>query len=549
MLTHKGIYLLGVGTVLLCNIMQVLVARSAGWVIDFFTNKPIPDFLNLGEQKKTFIWIFCFILLVRIILAVGRWGWRVTLARQTHVAARDLRMDLWDRVRFVPRDLLLTSLNKGYLINISTSEIGMARMLFGFILVGGIDLIFLGILTIGSMLLIDPVYTVIALMVYLPMPYLIKKLSDKEILLYEKAQDYLGEFNSLVAQSISTIRLQRISTASTFWTKRLLSYAESYRQKRLDAAKTSFRFIPLMGFFSILTYSVLFIFCLQRYFEGKMTIGDFLALQGLVFLLQDPLLEMGFVISDWKRAMTSLRRYLDVIYTPVEPIFNQREIPSFDESNASLLEIKNFSLKREDGSPLIDIDQLQIKAGDRIGITGEVGSGKSLFLDSLAGLRWNYSGELLYRGQTVRHIPRLFIGKKIGHVAQKAFLFATTIRENLTLDYHMEDDELWHYLDLAGVAEDIRLMPDKLDTPLGEWGINLSGGQKQRLTLARALARKPEVLLLDDALSAVDTQTEEKILRGFEANFKEMAILWVAHRRSTLRHCNQILEFGKNGAN
>jgi ATP-binding cassette subfamily B multidrug efflux pump len=449
-------------------------------------------------------------------------------------------------VRFVPRELLLTTLSKGYLINISTSEIGMARMLFGFILVGAFDLVFLGCLTITSMLLIDPVYTLIALMVYIPMPFLIKKLSDKELGYYEKAQDYLGEFNQVVAQAISTIRLQRVSTAGVFWTKRLFGFAQNYRNKRLDAAKTSFKFIPLMGFFTLLTYTVLFSFCLQRYFEGKMSIGDFLALQGLVFLLQDPLLEMGFVISDWKRGMTSLRRFLEVVQTPVEPVFNHRQLPQFTTVKEKLLEVRNFSLVREDGSPLVHLPQLNIKPGDRIGITGEVGSGKTLFLESLAGLRWNYQGVLLYKGQPVQEIPRAFLGKKIGHVAQKPFLFATSIRENVTLDYQLDDQELWHYLELAGIGEDIRQMPDGLDTPLGEWGINLSGGQKQRLTLARALARRPEILLLDDALSAVDTQTEERILRGFEENFKQTAILWVAHRRSTLRHCDQLLEFGKS---
>ncbi|MGZ3809028.1 MAG: ATP-binding cassette domain-containing protein, partial [Bacteriovorax sp.] len=106
----------------------------------------------------------------------------------------------------------------------------------------------------------------------------------------------------------------------------------------------------------------------------------------------------------------------------------------------------------------------------------------------------------------------------------------------------ISDEEIWDYLELAGLKEDVLNFPDKLDTQLGEWGINLSGGQKQRLTLARALARKPKVLFLDDCLSAVDTITEEKILKNLDNHLQDVTIVWVAHRRSTLKYCNQTFE-------
>ncbi len=112
----------------------------------------------------------------------------------------------------------------------------------------------------------------------------------------------------------------------------------------------------------------------------------------------------------------------------------------------------------------------------------------------------------------------------------------------------LSDEEIWHYLKLAAVDEDVRGFPEGLETRIGEWGVTLSGGQKQRLTLARALARKPELLLLDDCLSAVDTMTEERILQALDRELADTTLVWVAHRRSTLKYCDQILEMNRNSA-
>ena len=132
----------------------------------------------------------------------------------------------------------------------------------------------------------------------------------------------------------------------------------------------------------------------------------------------------------------------------------------------------------------------------------------------------------------------------MSYVHQKPFLFADSIRNNIAIDTEYSDEQIWEFLDLAGLKSDIEGFDDQLDTPLGEWGINLSGGQKQRLTLARALARKPSLLFLDDCLSAVDTVTEEQILKNLDQQLKDTTLIWVAHRESTLKYCNKFLKLG-----
>jgi ATP-binding cassette subfamily B protein len=126
-------------------------------------------------------------------------------------------------------------------------------------------------------------------------------------------------------------------------------------------------------------------------------------------------------------------------------------------------------------------------------------------------------------------------------VSQENFIFATSIRDNVALAQNLTDDEIWHYLHLAGLAEDIRNFAQGLNTTLREWGVNLSGGQKQRLCLARALAQKPTVLLLDDCLSAVDSYTEKVILENLDRDLKSATLIWVAHRETTLQKCTRII--------
>ncbi|MBF0298587.1 MAG: ABC transporter ATP-binding protein [Oligoflexia bacterium] len=156
-----------------------------------------------------------------------------------------------------------------------------------------------------------------------------------------------------------------------------------------------------------------------------------------------------------------------------------------------------------------------------------------------------YEGEVYFYGRPLREYSHATLREYMAIVPQKPFLFADTIKNNLLMGRQKCDEEIWHYLKIAGLEKDVLAMPDGIDTSLGEWGINLSGGQKQRLTLARALISAPKLLFLDDCLSAVDTVTEEQILRYLNEELKDTTLIWVAHRSSTLKYCNEILDLSQ----
>ena len=541
---NKLPYILGTIMVLLTNICQVFTTRLIGWIINFFNGDHIPELFLLSNKEETFLQLFSILVVCRILITFGRMGWRITLGRQTHMASGLLRRRIWDSVRFFKKNDLNTSFSKGSLMNAANSDVNSSRFIFGFTIVGFIDVLFLGILTITSMVFISLKMTLFSILVLSVLPIFVKKLSTTEVVKFKTSQKELGIFNDLVTQVISTIRLQRLTQTGGFWIERLVKSANTYRIVRKDALETSLKYIPVMGGASILSYIVLFGVGVNLVLDGTMTVGDFVTMQGLIFLLQDPLMEMGFIISDWKRGTASLERLNEIYQNERESHLYSKGSPI--EAGNNVISVKDLSFSYPNGDKILDSLNIDLSRGERFGISGPIGAGKSTLLGILSGIERNYEGKLYFHGKDYNSYAHSDLRKYMSIVQQKSFLFADTIKKNVCMDMELSDDEVWSCLDLAGLKEDVEGFENKLDTQLGEWGINLSGGQKQRLTLARALARRPQLLFLDDCLSAVDTVTEEKILKNLDRELADTTLIWVAHRESTLKYCTKYLKLGSD---
>lgn len=548
---NKRFYIFGAATVFITNAMQVFTTRGIGLVIDFFTGKSLPALLTTARREDQFLFLFASMVLGYFILMLGRMGWRLTLARQTHLANRELKEEIWNSVRYFRKDDLDSTWTKGVLMNASTSDAAHARLIYGFTQVAAYDVLFLGILAISTMLTIHVPMTCYALAVMLVLPWGVKKLSDLEIERYVFAQETLGHFNDLASQVVATIRLQRLTQTGPFWEQRLGASASEYRGIRLRAVRTSLNFIPMMGGGTLLSYIVLFGVGLSFVFSGELSVGDFISLQALVFLIQDPLMELGFIISDWKKSLSSLERLQEIYEHPTDTSLHieGEGAPELVGAGRVILSAKNLSFKYPGSDRYIFKNlSLDLHAGERLGVIGPIGAGKTTLLQILSGLSRDNEGELFLAGRPFDEYAHADLRQVIAYVHQRPFLFADTIKANIEVDRVLSDEEVWNYLELAGLKKDVLAFPDQLETPLGEWGINLSGGQKQRLTLARALARKPLVLFLDDCLSAVDTVTEEFILQNLNRELKETTLVWVAHRESTLKYCNRLYRMSDDTA-
>lgn len=536
------IYTLGAFSVLLTNLMQVLAPKNIGWIIDFFAHRKIPQILTGKDDTQTFIILFLVLVVSRILINIFRFMWRITLGRQTHYAAAELKRDVWDHVRYFKKKDLDRKFTKGLLMSASASDTMSARFVFGFTLVAVFDVAFLGIFTFFTMAYIHLGMAFLSMAILLFVPILVRILSKKEVEQYKEIQDTLSNFNDLSSQAVATIKLQRLTQTGPFWERRLMEIAEKHRNQRLKGIQLSLLYIPVMGFASLVSYLVLFAFGIYFTFSGAMSAGEFISMQGLIFLLHDPLMSLGFVISEWKKAFTGLERLAEIYYHEKEKFLTNSEGDTIEESSTPILEVKDLSFSFDKSHFLFSNLNFKLKKGERLGITGPIGAGKTTLLSILTGLERNNGGEVFFWGKSFANYSHMDLRNYIGYVNQKPFVFADSIKVNIEMDKKMTNDDVWKCLEIAGLKEDIESFPDKLNTQLGEWGINLSGGQKQRLTLARALAKKPKLLFLDDCLSAVDTITEEKILKNLDLYLKETTLIWIAHRKSTLKYCNQIFE-------
>lgn len=546
---RRLIYFIGALTVLVTNFMQVIVTRSLGWVLDFFTGKPVVLLPGFWEREETFLSLFLIFFIGRILLTMGRFGWRVTLARQTHVAAAHMRRLLWRHARYFPKVAIDRIYTKGHMINVASSDVGQGQLLFGFTLVAVVDLFCLGLLTLGAMVMINPSLAFFSVCSLFFIPFVVRRLSHLEGAQYHITQNILSRLDDLAAQMIASVRLQRLTRTGGYWARYVLGVGEDYRRERLKTLGFSLSYIPAMGTATLLSYAVLFIVGTYYVILGRVSVGDFIAMQGLVALIQDPFMEMGFIISEWKRGISSLERMIEVYEAPKEKYLLDENLSGPIQpalaSGAPIFTVENLTFKYGEGlEPVFSNLNFELKEQGRLGLIGPIATGKTTLINILMGLERNFQGKVLFRGRSFDQYGHPELRRHIGYVSQRPFLFASTIRENLKLDRDMSDEEIWHYLKMAELLEDVRKFPHGLDTSLGEWGINLSGGQKQRLTLARALARTPSVLLFDDCLSAVDTVTEEKILKNIDREMKEVTLVWAAHRASTLKYCDRILEMG-----
>lgn len=535
-------YSFGAFAILLTNLMQILAPKNIGWIVDFFAKKPVPDFLTGQNDKETFLYLFIVLVVSRVFISFFRFLWRVTLGRQTHYAAADLRRDVWEHVRFFKKEDLDRKFTKGVLMSASASDSLSARFVFGFTLVAIFDVAFLGIFTFIAMAFVHLPMALMSFVVLLFVPIFVRKLSKKEVEQYRLIQNTLSHFNDLSSQAVSTIKLQRLTQTGQFWERRLMDVADTHRNQRLKGIGLSLMYIPVMGVAAIVSYIVLFVLGIYFTFSGKMSVGDFISMQGLVFLLHDPLMSLGFIVSEWKKGFTALERLSEIYQHEKEHFLLNSGEPLIETLNDPVLTVKDLSFTFKESAPLFKELNFKVNKGERLGITGAIGAGKTTLLSILTGLERHHEGEVLFLGKPFSHYSHNDLRQYIGHVHQKAFLFADSIRVNVTMDKEMSDEEVWKYLDLAGLKEDVLNFPNKLETQLGEWGINLSGGQKQRLTLARALARRPKLLFLDDCLSAVDTITEERILKNLDEHLKDVTMVWVAHRKSTLKYCDHTFE-------
>jgi ATP-binding cassette subfamily B protein len=406
-----------------------------------------------------------------------------------------------------------------------------------------------GAFALFFMLRIDARLTAIAVLPMLLLPvigiWMGKRIHER----FEAVQEHFGDLTTLAQENLAGVRIVRAYRQEAAEIRRFDAMNEQYLVKNMSLARLygamhpSFVLLAGIGMVAVLWIGG------ALTIRGTISVGSFVAFGLYLGMLTWPLIALGWVINLFQRGAASMARLLDILDARsalAEPA-NPRTFP-YSRSSGRQIEFRDVGFyypgteTSDHGQPRWVLRHVTFTApaGATIGIVGSTGSGKSALMDLVPRLYDAQEGEILIDGIPIRELSLVTLRTEIGYVPQESFLFSETIASNLSYGASSAEAGRWA-ADVAQLSQTIERFPGGFDTMLGERGINLSGGQKQRAALARALARRPSIVLLDDALSAVDTHTEAEILRALRTTLAGRTALIASHRISAIRDASWIV--------
>ncbi|MGF1589615.1 MAG: ABC transporter ATP-binding protein [Pleurocapsa sp.] len=389
----------------------------------------------------------------------------------------------------------------------------------------------------------------IAWMAIIPIPIIVwgsvafqKWLAPK----YAEVREKVSTLNSRLANNLSGITTIKSFTTEAYEVERLSKDSHAYRQSNQKAIALSAAFIPLIRLVILAGFTAILLYGGVQAASGALAVGTYSVLVFLTQRLLWPLTRLGQTFDLYQRAMASSTRVMDLLDTPIAIHPGDRSLPLATIKGE--VSLNNITFAYSQRQPVIKNLSLHIPAGQTIAIVGATGSGKSTLVKLLLRLYEVKSGKIILDGQNIKDIVLWDLRRAIGLVSQDVFLFHGTVRENIS--YGSPDASIGQIVEAAKAAEAdrfIRELPESYDTIVGERGQKLSGGQKQRIAIARAILKDPPILILDEATSAVDNETEAAIARSLEKITQNRTTIAIAHRLSTIRHsdCIYVMDYGQ----
>ncbi len=477
------------------------------------------------------------------LIGGGRFLWRKFIMGSSRRIESRLREQLF--YHLTTMDAAFFGRHKtGDIMALMTNDMNAIRMASGMALVAFTDGLFM---TVAIVVILFSQYPRIALLTIIPLPILTLLVLLGGIFLRERfkqvREDY-ARVSTKVQESLSGIRVIKTFGKEEKFLQDFERINEGYIRSNLSLVKTWGLMMPLVGFLTGLTSCLLLLFGGEMVILGELGAGDFVAVLSYLGMLAWPLMGAGWTVNLLQGGAASLKRINAILEE--KPRITSPPQPAKIEVFQSL-ELKNLDFSYGQG-PLFEDLSLEIKEGMTLGILGKTGGGKSTLVNLLPRILESPRGTIRLNGRDIHDLDLSELRRMVHLIPQDSFLFSASIEENIRLGVpEGREEELQDLLDLTALKRDLKHFPRGLATEVGEKGVSLSGGQKQRVALTRALLLDPQVLILDDALSAVDTKTEEQILRAFFTRRRGKTNIIISHRVSTLMNADQIivLERGK----
>jgi ATP-binding cassette subfamily B protein len=497
------------------------------------------------NQSQLALFVASLILLSALLKGVFMFFMRQTIIVASRHIEFDLKNEIYQQYQRLDK-AFFTNNYTGDLMNRISEDVSRVRQYVGPAVMYTLNLTVLFVLVIGMMVSINARIT---LWVLLPLPFMAYMVFKVSSIINRKSdviQEKLSDMTTYVQEALSGIRVLKSFGVDDAFISRFDDQNEVYRTKNMSLVKTNALFMP--SIFLLVGASVLLTVWVggKAVIAGEFTYGNIAEYIIYVNMLTWPMISVGWVTSLVQRAAASqarINRFLEI-----EPTIIGGKMPVDSIDQSIVLSHITFGYEVTKPPVLLDLN-LEIKKGQHVGIIGNTGCGKSTIAALLTRTFDPDDGEIILDGTPVSRLDLPSYRKLWGYVPQDVFLFSDTVEANIAfgLEGIIEHETIEWAAIMAGVHEDIMGLPKGYKTTIGERGVMLSGGQKQRLAIARALAKKPQILLLDDSLSAVDTTTEKSIKENLKAISKDTTLVTFSHRISTIEDAD-VIYFIQDGA-
>ncbi len=520
-----------------------LVATSALTLCIPWLLKEAIDALERGAPLRRVASIALAILLTSAILAVIRTRSRLFILGASRRIVYDIRNDLYAHLLTLPASFYARR-RTGDIMSRAVNDLLLVRSLFGpgLLSVMNITLVYAAGLPLLARL--DPGLTLIAL---LPYPLLLAGVFHVSRHIHQQsnaAQEQLGELSNTAHETLSGINLVKAFVREAGEAGRFGERSRAYRRCSLRLARSRGLIVSLMrGLGGLSTLAAIGLGG-RHVIAGTLTKGGLVAFLSYLALLADPTVMMGWVLGVFQRGLGAIRRLEEIRAIESDLPGDRAPTPGLDLRGAIAFRSLDFTYPGADPGtrPALSDVTLDAPAGTTLGVVGRVGSGKSTLLQLVAAVYPVPDGTIAIDGHDLNDLPTGCLRRQVAVVPQETFLFSKTIAENIALGAPAAARErIEEVARIAQLPRDLPDLPQGLDTPVGERGVTLSGGQRQRVALARALLLDPRILILDDALSSIDADTEEAILTGLRDVMRRRTTLLVSHRVSTVLGADRIV--------
>ena len=539
LLKYKTKIIIGILITIIARIFALVAPNLIGNSITIIENYIFKSSsLDIQIVKSKLLTNILFIVSSAIIAGIFTFIMRQMLINVSRFIEFDLKNEIYKKYQSLNFDFYKNN-RTGDLMNRISEDVSKVRMYIGPAIMYAITTLSLFIIVVTYMVNVAPKLTMYTLIPLPILSFIIYKISKIINFKSKVVQEFLSKLTTYTQESFSGIKIIKTYTIEKYINNELMNLADESKEKNMSLVKIQAWFFPLMILLIGISNVIVVYIGGNQYMKGEIELGVLAEFIIYVNMLTWPVATVGWITSIVQQAEASQKRINEFLKTKSSIINVSNKKMIIDGK----INFNKVSLTfKETGIKALNDITFSIKRGESIALMGNVGSGKSTLLELICRVYDPNYGEILLDENNIKKMNINELRDCIGYVPQSTFLFSDSIINNIKfgkLDASMEEVE--ESAETACLTKDIKSFKDKYETLLGERGVNLSGGQKQRLAIARAIIKKPKILILDDSLSAVDTETEEKILSGLSNVTKNMTVIIATHRVSSAKNCDKIL--------